>query len=146
MAENGSQTLKNHAKLVPLFHYVALPIFLINVLLSFYRMFTGFTFETAWGAVLAVGLMVVALFARVFALGAQDRVIRLEERLRMSGLLPEELKPRIDDFTTDQLVALRFASDAELPELAQKVLEEGIADRKAIKQMVVTWRGDYQRL
>lgn len=146
MAEDGSQTFKNHAKLVPLFHYVALPIFLINLLLSLYRMFTGFTLETAWGAVLAVGLIVVALFARVFALGAQDRVIRLEERLRMRGLFPEELKPRIDDFTTDQLVALRFASDAELPELARKVLEEGISDRKAIKQMVVTWRGDYQRL
>ena len=146
MAETTSQTFKNHAKLVPLFHYVALPIFLTNVLLALYRMFTGFTFETAWGAVLAVGLMVVALFARVFALGAQDRVIRLEERLRMDGLLPEDLKPRIHDFTTDQLLALRFASDSELPDLARKVLDEGIGDRKTIKRMVVAWRADYQRL
>ena len=146
MAEKTPQTFDNHAKLVPLFHYVALPIFLVNVLLALYRMFTGFSFDTAWGIALAIGLMVVALFARIFALGAQDRVIRLEERLRMQVLLPDELKPRIDDFTMDQLVALRFASDAELPGLAKKVIEDGIADRKTVKQMVVTWRADYQRL
>ncbi len=146
MAEKTPQTFDNHAKLVPVFHYVALPIFLVNVLLALYRMFTGFSFDTAWGVALAIGLMVVALFARVFALGAQDRVIRLEERLRMQVLLPDELKPRIDDFTMDQLVALRFASDAELPGLAKKVIEDGIANRKTVKQMVVTWRADYQRL
>ena len=146
MAEKTPQTFDNHAKLVPVFHYIALPIFLVNVLLALYRMFTGFSFDTAWGVALAIGLMVVALFARVFALGAQDRVIRLEERLRMQVLLPDELKPRIDDFTMDQLVALRFASDAELPGLAKKVIEDGIANRKTVKQMVVTWRADYQRL
>ena len=146
MAEKMPQTFENHAKLVPLFHYVALPVFLINILLALYRMVTAFSLETAWGVALAVGLMLVALFARVFALGAQDRVIRLEERLRMHGLFPDELKPRIDDLTMEQLVALRFASDAELPSLTRKVLDEGVADRKTIKQMVVTWRADYQRL
>ena len=115
MAETTPQSFDNHAKLVPIFHYVALPIFLVNLIISLYRMFTGFSFETAWGAVVAVALIVIGLFARVFALGAQDRVIRLEERLRLHGLLSDELKPRIDDFTTDQLVALRFASDEELP-------------------------------
>ena len=146
MAEKKPQTFENHAKLVPLFHYVVLPMFLVNLLLALYRMFTGFSFETAWGAAMAIGLMLVALFARVFALGAQDRVIRLEERLRMRGLLPDGLEPQIDDFTMDQLAALRFASDAELPSLAKKVVDDGIADRKTIKQMVVTWRADYQRL
>ena len=146
MAEKTPQTFDNHVKLVPLFHYVAAPIFLLNLLLALYRMFTGVLFETAWDAVMAVGLILIGFFARGFALGAQDRVIRLEERLRMHGLLPDKLKPRIDDFTMDQLVALRFASDTELPNLARKVLDDGIADRKAIKQMVVTWRADYQRL
>ena len=146
MAETTPQSFSNHAKLVPIFHYVALPILLINLIISLYQVFTGFSFETAWGAVLAVALIVIGLFARVFALGAQDRVIRLEERLRLHGLLPDELKPRIDDFTTDQLVALRFASDEELPALAHKVLDDSIGDRKAIKKMVVTWRADYQRL
>ena len=85
-------------------------------------------------------------YARAFAVQGQDRVIRLEERLRMERLLPDELKPRINDFTMDQLIALRFASDAELPGLARKVLDEDIGDRKTIKQMIVTWRADYQRV
>lgn len=146
MAEKKPQTFANHAKLVPLFHYVVLPLFLVNLLVALYHMFAGFSFETAWDVAMAIGLMLVALFARVFALGAQDRVIRLEERLRMQGFLPDELKPKINDFTMDQLAALRFASDAELPSLAKKIIDDGIADRKTIKQMVVTWRADYQRL
>jgi len=146
MADNTPQTLENHTNFVPLFHYVAAPIFLINLILALYRMFAGFSFETAWGVVIAVGLILITFFARGFALGAQDRVIRLEERLRMHGLLPDDLKPHIDDFTMDQLAGLRFASDDELPKLARQIIDDGIADRKAIKQMVVTWRADYQRL
>ena len=146
MAEKMPQTFENHAKLVPLFHYVVLPMFLVNLLLALYRVFTGFSFDAAWSVAMAIGLILVALFARIFALGAQDRVIRLEERLRMHGLLPDELKPKINDFTMEQLVALRFASDDELASLAKKVLDDGIGDRKTIKQMVTTWRADYQRL
>ena len=96
MAEKMPQTFANHTKLVPLFHYVALPILSINVILAIYRMAMGFSFETAWGAVVALALILLGFFARVFALGAQDRVIRLEERLRMHGLLPDDLKPRIN--------------------------------------------------
>ena len=139
------QTFANHAKLVPLFHYVALPIFLINLVLAIYRMATGFSFETASGAVVAFALILIGFFARVFALGAQDRVIRLEEHLRIYGLLPGDLKPRINDFTMDQL-ARRFASDDEIPALARKVVDDSIGDRKTINQMVVSWRADYQRL
>jgi hypothetical protein len=146
MAETPPQTYRNHAKLVPSFHYVVLPIFLANLLLALYRMFTVFSLTAAWGVALAIGLLMVAIFARVFALGAQDRVIRLEERLRMQGLLPNELKPHIDEFTMDQLAALRFASDEELPNLTKKVVDDSIADRKTIKQMIVTWRADNQRL
>jgi hypothetical protein len=118
----------------------------VNLFWALYRGVTGVSIDTAIAAALAFSLVVLALFARTFALGAQDRVIRLEERLRMHGLMPDELKPRIDEFTTDQLVALRFASDEELPGLGQKVLDEGIGDRKTIKEMIVTWRADYQRL
>jgi len=75
----------------------------------------------------------------------QDRVIRLEERLRCERLLPADLKPRIAEFTVSQLVALRFASDAELPALARKVLDEKISERKPIKQLVKNWRADYLR-
>jgi hypothetical protein len=88
----------------------------------------------------------LAFLARLFALGVQDRVIRLEERMRYQRLLPEDLKPRIGEFTINQLVSLRFASDAELPTLARKVLDGKMIERKAIKQMVQNWRADYQRI
>ena len=146
MAEQTLQTFKSHTKNVPLFHFVALPILLLNVIWSLVRAATDFSADTAIGIVVAFALLIVAFFARVFALGAQDRVIRLEERLRMQHLLPDDLKPRINDFTTNQMIALRFASDAELPDLARKVLDENIGERKAIKQLVKTWRADYQRL
>lgn len=146
MAEKQPQTRDNHAKFVPIYHFVALPILAVNLLWSLYRVATDPSMETAIAAAVGFGLVVLALFARVFALGAQDRVIRLEERLRMLGLLPEDLKSRIDEFTTEQLIALRFASDGELPELARKVLDESVGDRGAIKQLIVSWRADYQRL
>ena len=122
MAEQTLQTFKSHTKWVPLFHFVAMPILLVNVIWSLVRATTGFSLDTALGALVALALLLVGLLARVFALGAQDRVIRLEERLRMQHLLPDDFKPRINDFTTNQMIALRFASDAELPDLARKVL------------------------
>jgi len=79
------------------------------------------------------------------ALKVQDRVIRLEERLRFERALPAELHPRIGEFTIDQLVALRFASNAELPELARRVLEEKLVNRKEIKKLIKTWRPDFVR-
>ena len=146
MAEQTLQTFKSHTKWVPLFHFVAMPILLVNVIWSLVRATTGFSLDTALGALVALALLLVGLLARVFALGAQDRVIRLEERLRMQHLLPDDFKPRINDFTTNQMIALRFASDAELPDLARKVLDENIGERKAVKQLIKTWRADYQRL
>ena len=146
MAEKRPQTRENHPKFVPLYHYVAFPILVVNLLWSLYRVVTDVSIETGIAAAVGFALVVLALFARTFALGAQDRVIRLEERLRMQGLLPDELKSRVDEFTTDQLVALRFASDGELPELARKVLDESVGDRSAIKQLIISWRADYQRL
>jgi hypothetical protein len=79
------------------------------------------------------------------ALKVQDRVIRLEERLRYQRLLPSDLQARTDDFTINQIVSLRFASDAELPALARKVLDEKLQDRKAIKQLIRVWKPDYLR-
>ena len=146
MADKMPQTYKSHTRFVPLYHYVTGPIFLLNFLWSFYRMVTGFSVDSVLGAVVALALIFLFFFARVFALGAQDRVIRLEEQLRMQALLPDDLKSRINDYTTDQLIALRFASDAELPDLARKILDENVGDRKSIKELVETWRPDYQRV
>lgn len=94
---------------------------------------------------LALAFFLLAFYARTFALLVQDRLIRLEMRLRMLQFLPQELRPRIPDFTVDQMVALRFASDAELPGLSKKVLDEKFADRAAIKKMIQNWQPDLVR-
>jgi hypothetical protein len=90
----------------------------------------------------ALALLIVAFSARVFALAVQDRVIRLEMRLRMRELFPADLQPRIVEFTRAQLVGLRFASDGELDELARQVLAGNIQDRTSIKKMVKNWQAD----
>jgi Family of unknown function (DUF6526) len=146
MADQKPQNFKNHNRVVPPFHMFVLPVFLINLCWTIYRLAkTGITFESVLAVFVAAALIVFALFARLFALTVQDRVIRLEMRLRLAQLLPGELRPRIPEFSVAQLVSLRFASDAELPALARKVLEERLNDRKAIKQLIKDWQGDYLR-
>jgi hypothetical protein len=146
MAAEKQQNLQNHTRLVPPFHMFVLPVLLVNVGWSIYHLVkTGISFEAVFGVLLAVALLLLALFARTFAMTVQDRVIRLEMRLRLAGILPVELRPRIPEFTIGQLCALRFASDAELPALARKVLDERMNDRKAIKQLIKDWQGDYLR-
>ena len=142
----GEQNFANHPKIVPLFHYFVIPALTLNFGWSIYRLVRGHHWaEGIIGLLTAVALLLLAFLARMFALTVQDRVIRLEERLRFERLLPEDLKARIPEFTVAQLVALRFASDAELPALARKVLSENLTDRKAIKQLVQNWRADHLR-
>lgn len=139
------QDFAHHTKWVPAFHFFVLPIFLLNVFWSVYRLVRGFSVESAISLVLALAFFLLAFYARTFALAVQDRLIRLEMRLRMQQVLPQELRPRIPDFTVDQMVALRFASDAELPGLCKKVLDDKIADRTAIKKMIQNWQPDLVR-
>ena len=94
---------------------------------------------------MALALLVLAFSARIMALTVQDRVIRLEMQLRMQQVLPADLRARIPEFSTSQLVALRFASDGELPELAQKVLQDKLTDRTTIKKMIRDWQPDVLR-
>jgi Family of unknown function (DUF6526) len=141
------QNFSNHTRLLPPFHFFVLPVMGINFFWSIYRLwkvysFSAYGFETV---VVAAALLTGFLSARMMALSVQDRVIRLEERLRYERLLPADLKARIDEFTVAQLVSLRFACDAELPALARKVLEGKMNKRKAIKQMVKSWKPDYLR-
>jgi hypothetical protein len=144
MAE--TQSYKNHAKNVPLYHYVLLPILMANLLFCLYRLWQDPGMLSLWAVVMAFAFIVIALFARVFALKAQDRLIRLEERMRMRELLPPDLQARINDFTPDQLVALRFASDAELPALSATVLSGNIRKRDEIKKLITHWRADHCRV
>jgi hypothetical protein len=140
------QTYANHVRFVPLFHYVLVPILALNLLAMVYHLWRDPDLPAVWNLAMAFAFVLTALFARVFALRAQDRVIRLEERLRMRELLPPDLQKRISEFSVEQMVGLRFASDAELPELAAAVLRDNIQNRKTIKKMVKNWRGDYYRV
>lgn len=145
MEKIKAQNFKNHARLVPAFHFFVLPVLLINLIYALVRLKDGVTFFSVWSAVLAFTLFLFAGLARTFALTVQDRVIRLEMQIRLERLLAPELRPRIGEFTVNQLVGLRFAGDDELPVLALQVLNEKLTDRKIIKQRVKDWRPDFLR-
>ncbi len=145
MAQEKPQSFANHTRIVPPYHMVAFPILVINLLWSAYRAVRNFSPDTVVSLLLAFALVIIFLFARLFTLTVQDRVIRLEMRLRLEKLLPADLQPRIPEFTVSQLVALRFASDEELPSLARRVLTEHIIERKVIKQMIQKWNPDHLR-
>jgi len=142
----AEQNFASHVRFVPPFHFFAVPVFVINFFWSLYRLKQlGISFEGVFGVILAAALVVAILEARLFALTVQDRVIRMEERLRYERILPEELRWRAEELTVGQFVSLRFASDEELPQLMRKVLDEKLTGRKAIKQLIKNWRPDYLR-
>lgn len=142
----AEQNLSNHIRFVPAFHFFVLPAMLLNFAWAIYRwIHAGYTVDGLVGIVVAAALFVGFVTVRLMAMKVQDRVIRFEERQRLERVLPSDLHSRILEFTVDQLVALRFASNSELPELARKVLDEKIADRKSIKQMIKVWRADFAR-
>ncbi len=145
MAEKKPQTYANHTRWDPPFHFFVLPVFLLLALAG--------VVHFIWHPGLHIGIMFVAAVAlatavlkiRLYALRVQDRVIRLEEQLRLASLLPEPLRARILELTPGQLVGLRFASDAELPSLAQRVLSEKLSQAD-IKKSIQNWRPDYFRV
>ena len=142
----AEQSFQSHAKWLPPFHFFVLPVLLINLGFSIYWCVkASFTVSGVLSVVFAAALFVGMVMARMMAMKVQDRVIRIEERIRFERVLPADMHARIGEFTIDQLVALRFASNAELPELARRVLEEKVNDRKAIKRMIKTWRPDLAR-
>jgi hypothetical protein len=146
MAEKLPQTRDNHERFVPIYHFVAGPILIGLFVWSVVQLIKAPSVDAGANVALLFALLVVYLFARVFALKAQDRVIRLEEQLRYQRLFSADLLARIGEFTIEQYVALRFASDAELPKLARTVLDQKLTDQKQIKAMISEWRPDYQRV
>src|SRR5262245_52821917 len=139
---DAPQSLKNHAKFVPPYHLFAFPIVFVNAVWQLVRAFRSPSWDTAIAALLGAALVVMFFYARIFALTVQDRVIRLEMRLRLRELLPSDLQPRIHELTRGQLVALRFAGDKELPAIVRRVLDERLADKRAIKALVQDWQAD----
>jgi hypothetical protein len=139
------QNLANHARFDPPFHFFMVPVFLITLVAAIVDAIRHPGLGSIWFVVFAAAILVAAFKIRLYALRVQDRVIRLEERLRMMSLLPEPLRGRVPELTTDQCIGLRFACDAELAALAQRALDENL-DRKQIKQAVQNWRADHSRI
>ncbi|HEX4965685.1 MAG TPA: DUF6526 family protein [Thermoanaerobaculia bacterium] len=144
----ADQSFATHRQFVPLFHFVTFGILALNLLWTLYRLFSSAAPlpDRVMNVAVAVALALMAWYIRTFPLRAQDRIIRLEERLRLERLLPVDLKGRIGELSTGQLIALRFASDAEVPELTRTVLDQGIKSQNDIKQKVRDWRADYLRM
>jgi uncharacterized protein DUF6526 len=139
------QTFANHARYDPPFHFFVVPVLGINVLVVGFLLFSYPGRSGAWLLIVSLALLVHAVRMRSYATHLQDRVIRLEERLRMSAVLPEPLRSRIGELTDSQFVGLRFASDAELPALVQRALDEKLS-RSDIKKAITNWRPDYSRV
>jgi hypothetical protein len=132
--------------MIPAYHYFIFGALTLNLAVSIASLVFTPSFATVTDVLTASALIVLAFYARVFALRAQDRVIRLEMRLRLRELLPIDLQARIGEFTPGQLVAMRFASDGELPDLAARVLASNVQDKKTIKGMIKDWQGDFLRV
>jgi hypothetical protein len=145
MANATTQSFANHTRLDPPFHFFLLPLGLVAIILSVIRIIHRPTLASTLLLILAIGFVMIAAKTRGYSLRVQDRIIRLEERLRLAMLMPEAGRSRIGELTESQLIALRFASDDELPGLAMRALNEGLTS-KQIKKSIESWRGDYFRV
>jgi hypothetical protein len=142
------QNYKNHTRFHPPFHYFVLPILLLNFFFAIYatiRHWPDHAHLFCWWIVLSIVLFMGFGLTRSYALKAQDRIIRLEEKLRFAALLPPDLLARSQSLTEAQYIGLRFASDAEVPALVKRTLDENLS-QKQIKQAINTWRPDYFRV
>jgi hypothetical protein len=144
MANEKPQTFENHTRKIPVF-VIGQLVLMVSFVGRLVALRNGITFRSVMDVVVGAALIVLFGFARNSTLAVQNRLIRLEMRLRLARVLASDLQPRIPEFTLDQLISLRFAGDAELPALARKVLDEKLNDRKAIKKLVKDWQADWLR-
>jgi len=142
------QNFKNHARLDPPMHLFVFPVMMINVGVAIYAAIHfrhEYPFLGVWSIILSLALLVLAFKTRVYSLKVQDRIICLEERLRLASLIPSNELPHIHELTIKQLIALRFACDEELPALTHRALTQEL-EPKAIKQAITNWRPDHHRV
>ena len=145
MAEKVPQNFSNHSRLDPPFHFFILPVFAISFILAIVHLAMHPELHSAWLVVFMLAAIAAVFKTRLYALKVQDRIIRLEERLRLAILLDKPLRARMGELSESQLVALRFASDAELPALAARALANKLSNAE-IKKAVGQWRPDYWRV
>jgi hypothetical protein len=146
MASEELQSLANHKRIVPGFHQLGFALVLGYLVIAIVQLVRAPGLSTVGGLLIALIFLVLTWYVRLFPLTVQDRVIRLEERLRLARLLPADLQPQIESLSVGQLAALRFASDAEVPALVRKVIAEKLTSRQAIKELVTNWRPDHLRV
>jgi len=140
-----TQSLKNHARFDPAYHFLLLALYLLNLVYAGFHVYRQPSLSSGWYVVLSVLAIVPLLKIRTYPLKVQDRVIRLEERLRLQALAPQEWHAQLYRLTEGQLIALRFASDGEVVELAKQALEQNL-NRKQIKERIRSWRADDWRI
>ncbi len=145
MSDTKEQSLKNHGRLDPPFHLVLATVLIVNLVIVIAYAVKHLNMYTAWAVILSVAVWIPVLKERLYALKVQDRVIRLEERLRLQALAPAEWHTQIYKLSVDQLIGLRFAADDEVVALAKTALEENL-DRKQIKERIKSWRPDNWRV
>ena len=145
MGEPSPQTLANHIRIDPPYHYFVLPVLAITWIVSVVFAVRHPGFVHVWIVVFNTAIIVAVIRGRQYALKVQDRIIRLEERLRLATLLPDTLRPQIARLSEAQMMALRFASDEELPSLVERTLSMNL-QRAEIKKAIKNWRPDYWRV
>lgn len=142
----SEQSYKNHTRWLPIVHFFIQPVLLINVFVEGARLYRFQTPYHIWMVIVAIALVAFSFMARTMALTAQNRTIRLEEQLRLASLMPENQRARINDLTPGQLIGLRFASDDEAAELAQRCLAGELKGSGDVKRAVKNWRADHLRV
>ena len=145
MSDSAPQGLKNHGRLDPQYHFVSTAVLMVNLFIMLCYAWQNLTYFTAWLVILSIAVFIPFLKIRSYPLKVQDRVIRLEERIRLQALAPQEWHAQIYKLTEDQLIGLRFASDDEVVELAKQSLESNL-NRKQIKERIKSWRADDFRI
>jgi hypothetical protein len=145
MSNASSQNLKNHGRLDPVYHFFLALIVIANLIIAIVHAVRHFSLYSLWLVVLSLALFFLLLRMREYPLKVQDRVIRLEERLRLQSLAPAAWHAQIYRLNENQLIALRFAGDDEVVALAKMALEENLT-RKQIKERIRNWRADNWRV
>jgi hypothetical protein len=145
MAEQ-TQTYANHGRYIPIYHFFAVPVLLINVVVAAIQFVRDPRFMTGWGIVVALALALGMLYLRFMPVRAQDRIIRIEERTRLERILPSDLRGRVGELSAKQLIAIRFAPDDEAPELTRRTLNGELKTQADIKSAIRNWRADHLRV
>jgi low affinity Fe/Cu permease len=142
-----TQSFANHRRLYPLYHYFALPILYANIVMTLVYAYRhpGTIKWNLWQIIVAMALAVAVLVLRASTIIVQNRLIRLEQRMRLAATLPDRLRARVPELTISQLIGLRFASDAELPALVERCLSGDLKGAEDVKRAITTWQPDYLR-